>query len=138
MITISEGARMTGGELKLSGDADAYGHRKLGGIGEETGAILKELTGQNVLIQRLSYLMRSGNPDSLDLMVAVNYANIAIDLFLKGVFGRLVALNQGVYTDIPLSTIMMGQKRVDVRELYDAEAYRPKVRHAGGKPMFLY
>ncbi len=138
MITISEGARMTGGELKLSGEADAYGHRKLGGIGEETGAILKELTGQNVLIQRLSYLMRSGNPDSLDLMVAVNYANIAIDLFLKGVFGRLVALNQGVYTDIPLSTIMMGQKRVDVRELYDVEAYRPKVRHAGGKPMFLY
>ena len=138
MITMSEGARMTGGELKLSGDADAYGHRRLGGIGEETGAILKQLTGQNVLIQRLSYLMRSGNPDSLDLMVAVNYANIAIDLFLKGVFGRLVALNQGVYTDIPLSTIMMGQKRVDVRELYDVEAYRPKVRHVGGKPMFLY
>ena len=138
MITISEGARMTGKEMLLTGEADAYGHRKLGGIGEVTGALLKELTGEDMLIQRLSYLMRSGTPDSLDLMVAVNYANIAIDLFLKGVFGRLVALSQGVYTDIPLSTIMTGQKRVDVRELYDVEEYRPKVRHAGGKPMFLY
>jgi len=138
MVTISEGARMIGGEMFLSGQSDAYGHRRLGGIGEETGAILKELTGEDVLNQKLSYLMRSGIPDSLDLMVAVNYANMAIDLFLKGVFGRLVALTRGIYTDIPLSTIATGQKRVDVRELYDVEEYRPKVRHVGGKPMFLY
>ncbi len=138
MITISEGARMIRGEMSLSGESDAYGHRKLGGIGETTGAILKELTGEDVLYQRLSYLMRSGIPDSLDLMVGVNYANIAIDLFLKGVFGRLVAMNRGIYTDIPLSTVIAGQKRVDIRELYDVEEYRPKVRHVGGKPMFLY
>jgi 6-phosphofructokinase 1 len=138
MIAISEGARMIGGEMFLTGESDAYGHRKLGGIGEETGAILKDLTGEDVLYQRLSYLMRSGIPDSLDLMVAVNFANMAIDLFLKGVFGRLVALSRGIYTDIPLSTVMAGQKRVDVRELYDVEEYRPKVRHVGGKPMFLY
>jgi len=138
MITISEGAKLIGGEMFLSGESDAYGHRKLGGIGEETGAILKELTGEDVLNQRLSYLMRSGTPDSLDQMAAVNYANTAIDLFLKGVFGRLVALSRGIYTDIPLSTITTGQKRVDVRELYDIEEYRPKIRHVSGKPMFLY
>jgi len=138
MIAISEGAKMIAGEMFLSGESDAYGHRRLGGIGEETGAILKELTGEDVLNQRLSYLMRTGVPDSLDLMVAVNYANMAIDLFLKGVFGRLVTLSRGIYTDIPLSTITAGQKRVDVRELYDVEEYRPKIRHVGGKPMFLY
>ncbi len=138
MIAISEGAKMIGEEMFLSGEADSYGHRRLGGIGEETGAILKELTGEDVLNQRLSYLMRSGVPDSLDLMVAVNFANMAIDLFQKGVFGRLVALSRGIYTDIPLSTIATGQKRVDVRELYDVEEYRPKIRHVGGKPMFLY
>lgn len=132
------GAKLTGGEMFLSGESDAYGHRRLGGIGEETGAILKELTGEDVLNQRLSYLMRSGTPDSLDQMAAVNYANTAIDLFLKGVFGRLVALSRGIYTDIPLSTITTGQKRVDVRELYDIEEYRPKIRHVSGKPMFLY
>jgi len=138
MITISEGARIVGGEMFMGGEADAYGHLKLGGIGEITGTTLKELTGEDVLIQRLSYLMRSGPPDSLDLMVAVNYANMAVDLFLKGVFGRLVALSQGTYTDIPLTTISAGQKRVDVRELYDVKEYRPKVRHVTGKPMFLY
>ncbi len=138
MITISEGARIAGGEMFSFGPSDSYGHRRLGGIGEELGAILKELTGEDVLNQRLSYLMRSGTPDSLDLMVAVNYANMAIDLYLKGVFGQLVALNRGIYTDIPLSTIGTGQKRVDAGELYDMEEYRPKVRHVGGKPMFLY
>ena len=138
MLTISEGARMVSGEVLLSGEADAYGHRKLGGIGIQTGEVLKKLTGQNIINQQLSYLMRSGAPDSLDLMVAVNYANMAIDLVLKKVSGRMVSLTQGIYTDVPMSNITAGQKRVDVRELYDAEQYRPKVRHVMGKPMFLY
>ena len=138
MLTISEGARMISGDMVQYGEADAYGHRKLGGIGMMTGEVLKKLTGQNIIFQQLSYLMRSGAPDSLDLMVAVNYANMAIDLVLKKVSGRMVALSQGVYTDVPMSTITSGQKRVDVRELYDTEQYRPKVRHVMGKPMFLY
>ncbi len=138
MLTISEGARMISGDMVQYGDADAYGHRKLGGIGMITGEVLKKLTGQNIIFQQLSYLMRSGAPDSLDLMVAVNYANMAIDLVLKKVSGRMVALSQGVYTDVPMSMITSGQKRVDVRELYDSEQYRPKVRHVMGKPMFLY
>jgi len=138
MLTISEGARMVSGEILQSGDADAYGHRKLGGIGMQTGEVLKKMTGQNIIYQQLSYLMRSGAPDSLDLMVAVNYANMAIDLVLKKVSGRMVSLSQGIYSDVPMSTITAGQKRVDVRELYDAEQYRPKVRHVMGKPMFLY
>lgn len=138
MLTISEGARMVSGEILQSGDADAYGHRKLGGIGMQTGEVLKKMTGQNIIYQQLSYLMRSGAPDSLDLMVAVNYANMAIDLVLKKVSGRMVCLSQGIYSDVPMSTITAGEKRVDVRELYDAEQYRPKVRHVMGKPMFLY
>ncbi len=138
MLTISEGARMVSGDMMQYGETDAYGHRKLGGIGMITGEVLKKLTGQNIIYQQLSYLMRSGAPDSLDLMVAVNYANMAIDLVLKKVSGRMVSLNQGVYTDVPMSTITSGQKRVDVRELYDTEQYRPKVRHVMGKPMFLY
>ncbi len=138
MLTISEGARMISGDMMQYGETDAYGHRKLGGIGMITGEVLKKLTGQNIIYQQLSYLMRSGAPDSLDLMVAVNYANMAIDLVLKKVSGRMVSLNQGVYTDVPMSTITSGQKRVDVRELYDTEQYRPKVRHVMGKPMFLY
>ena len=138
MVTISEGATMTGGEMSLSGEADAYGHRKLGGIGMQTGSLLKQLTGVDIINQRVAYLMRSGRPDSLDLMVATNFAIMAADLAAEGSSGRMVALRGGTYTDVPISETGLGVKRVDVDELYDSDEYKPKVRHVGGKPMFLY
>jgi ATP-dependent phosphofructokinase / diphosphate-dependent phosphofructokinase len=138
MVTISEGSQMTGGKIIEYGQADAFGHKKLGGIGAITGEALKKITGEDILYQQISYLMRSGAPDSLDLMVAVNYANMAIKLITRGASNRMVALRNGTYTSIPISTIMQGIKRVDVEELYDAENYLPKVRHVEGKPMFLY
>ena len=138
MVTISEGATIEGGDLHLSGEADAYGHRKLGGIGATTGELLKERTGEGIILQDVAYLMRSGRPDSLDLMVATNYAVMAADLALEGSSGRMVALRSGTYTNVPIGITGQGVKRVDVDELYDAAAYRPKVRHVGGKPMFLY
>lgn len=138
MVAISEGATMIGGQIIEYGQEDAYGHKKLGGIGEVLSEALKNLTGSHMIYQPLSYLMRSGAPDSLDLMVAFNYANMAMDLVAEGMSGRMVALQGGTYTHIPLSSIMGGLKRVDVSELYDAEEYRPKIRHVLGKPMFLY
>lgn len=138
MVTISEGAHMIGGKVVEFGETDAYGHRKLGGIGEIMGEALKAITGENMIIQRLAYLMRSGAPDALDLMVAVNFANMAMDLIDNRVSGRMVALRDGTYTHIPMSTVTSGVKRVDVDELYDVDQYRPKVRHVLGKPMFLY
>jgi 6-phosphofructokinase 1 len=138
MTTISEGATAASGELVLSGDADAYGHRKLGGIGQQLGVALKERTGEDVVYQQLAYLMRSGSPDSLDLMVATNYAVMAADLALEGDTGRMVSLRNGSYTTVPISATREGVKRVDVDELYDVAEYRPKVRHVLGKPMFLY
>jgi 6-phosphofructokinase len=138
MLTISEGATMVGGKVHEYGEEDAYGHRKLGGIGIVTGDALKKLTGQGIIFQQLSYLMRSGAPDSLDLMVAINFANMTANLIQKGIAGRMVALSGGTYTDIPLSTVTSGQKRVDVRELYDIDEYRPKTKTIVGKPMFLY
>jgi 6-phosphofructokinase 1 len=138
MVTISEGAVIEGGEMSLRGDADAYGHRKLGGIGEQLGSMLKEVTGINIINQTIGYLMRSGSPDSLDLMVANNYAVMATDLAIEGQSGRLVALRGGTYTNVPISMIGEGVKRVDVGEMYDADQYRPMIRHVGGKPMFLY
>jgi 6-phosphofructokinase len=137
MLTISEGARLEEGEIVQSGEADAYGHQKLGGIGQVTGDLLREVTGHNIIYQQVAYLMRSGAPDSLDLMVAANYAQMAMSLVEQGRFGRMVALQRGLYTDINMSTIMQGVKRVNVAELYDVEQYRPKVRHVFGMPMFL-
>jgi 6-phosphofructokinase len=138
MTTISEGAHFVGGEMVMGGTADAYGHRKLGGIGAQTGEALKEITGEGIIYQQIGYLMRSGQPDSLDLMVAINYAVMAADLLLEGTHGRLVALRNGSYVNVPLEVVRQGVKRADVDALYDVDEYRPKIRHVDGKPMFLY
>jgi ATP-dependent phosphofructokinase / diphosphate-dependent phosphofructokinase len=138
MTTISEGATFVGGEMVMGGTADAYGHRKLGGIGAMTGEALKEITGEGIIYQQVGYLMRSGQPDALDLMVATNYAVMAADLLLEGTHGRLVALRNGTYVNVPIEVVRQGVKRVDVDALYDADEYRPKIRHVDGKPMFLY
>jgi ATP-dependent phosphofructokinase / diphosphate-dependent phosphofructokinase len=138
MLTISEGATISGGDLVQTGAEDPYGHRKLGGIGQLTSALLKERTGSDMIYQQLGYLMRSGSPDSLDLMVATNFAVMATDLMAGGMSGRLMALRDGNYENVPLEVTREGSRRVDVESLYDVEEYRPKVRQVDGKPMFLY
>jgi 6-phosphofructokinase len=138
IMTISEGATMIGGKIIEYGQADAYGHKKLGGIGAITGDAIRKITGHNTIYQQVAYLMRSGAPDSIDLMVGFNFANMAMDLIQARQFGFMVALNDGKYTDVPANVLSQGVKRVDVDELYDVESYRPKVRHVNGKPMFLY
>jgi 6-phosphofructokinase len=138
ICVISEGAQFENGDMLLSGDADAFGHRKLGGIGIETGEIIKKYSGVNIINQTLAYLMRSGAPDSLDMMVANTYANMVMDLIGRGNFGHMVALQDGLYTYVPANIVTQGIRRVDVDELYDIKQYRPKIRKAKGKPMFLY
>ncbi|MBC6936059.1 MAG: ATP-dependent 6-phosphofructokinase [Chloroflexi bacterium] len=137
VLTVSEGAHPIDGQVLESGEADAYGHRKLGGIGKEVGDALQRLTGQNIIYQQVAYLMRSGAPDSLDLMVAFNYAQMAMGLIERGESGRLVCLQRGVYSDVPIATLSQGKKRVNVPELYDIDSYRPRIRHIFGMPMFL-
>ncbi|MBZ0300379.1 MAG: ATP-dependent 6-phosphofructokinase [Anaerolineae bacterium] len=137
MITVSEGAHPIEGQVMESGQEDAFGHRKLGGVGQNVGDALKHLTGQNIIYQQLAYLMRSGAPDSLDLMVAANFAHMAMGLIERGESGRLVCLQRGVYSDVPIATLSQGKKRVNVAELYDTDNYRPRIRHVLGMPMFL-
>jgi 6-phosphofructokinase 1 len=138
IMTISEGAQMVGGKIVEYGQADAYGHRKLGGIGAITGEAIQKLTGSHIIYQQVAYLMRSGEPDALDRMVAISYASLATDQMLKKQHASMVALCEGKYTVVPIDTISKGKKTVDVAELYDPESYRPKVTHVLGKPMFLY
>lgn len=138
IMTISEGAQMIAGKVVEFGQEDAYGHKKLGGIGAITGEALQKLTGTQIIYQQLAYLMRSGEPDALDRMVATSYANLAIDLIIKHEYGKMVALHEGKYATVPIDTLAKGIKRVDVEELYDVEQYRPKVASVFGKPMFLY
>lgn len=138
LMTISEGARMIDGEIMQKGEADAYGHRKLGGIGELVAQEIQRRGNVKIVYQKLAYLMRSGSPDSLDRMVAVSFGNLALDQIAMGHTGRMAALQQGIYTTVPLEMVIAGKKVVDVTAFYDEKNYRPKVRDMLGKPMFLY
>lgn len=137
IITISEGAVPEGGQIIESGEEDAYGHKKLGGIGEIVGDQIKKITGQNIMFQRFAYLMRCGVPDSLDRMVATSYGTLAMQLVLRKEFGQMVGLSEGKYTTVPLDYVLTGKKFVDVDKFYDKENYRPKIKNFMGVPMFL-
>jgi 6-phosphofructokinase 1 len=137
MVTISEGAQMEGGDIIESGEADAYGHRKLGGIGQMTGDAIKKLTGEGIIYQNLGYLVRSGRPDPLDVMVTFNFANLAIELASQGKFGQLVRIKDGCYGHAPMSILSAGLKRVELDKFYDVEQYRPNIRSVLGVPMYL-
>jgi 6-phosphofructokinase 1 len=138
ILTISEGAHFKGGTIVEGGEADAYGHKKLGGVGMMVSEEIKRRTKINIMYQQMAYVMRAGAPDSLDRMVAVSFGNLALDQVAMGHTGRMVALQQGIYTTVPLDLVVAGKKRVDVTALYDSENYRPRVRDMLGKPMFLY
>jgi len=137
IVTVSEGACFENRNIIESGEADMFGHRKLGGVGLVLAEEIRDLTGQNVIYQNLGYLMRSGAPDSLDRMVATCYGHLAMQLIKHGKTGRMVALTDGRYSSIPVETVVAGKKRVDVNQFYDVENYRPKIKEYIGMPMFL-
>jgi 6-phosphofructokinase 1 len=138
IIAVSEGALLESGDVVETGPEDAYGHRKLGGIGELIGDRLEKLTGIGILNQKLSYLMRAGPPDSVDRMVAMNYGTMAVQLLADGEHGLMMAIQDGKYTTVPGDTCIKGKRRVDVEALYDTGQYRARIDRIRGKPFFLY
>jgi 6-phosphofructokinase len=138
MLVMSEGAQEVGGEIVETGEADAFGHRKLGGVGHVMAKRLEKVTGNKTMVQVLTYLMRSGPPDVLDLMVASNFGNLAMDLVEQKKFGNLVAIKEGRYTYVSASEASGKARTVDVEAFYDVENYRPKMKKLLDVPMFLY
>jgi 6-phosphofructokinase 1 len=144
-VLVSEGAMFEGGDMMFEGEAaDAFGHKKLGGIGDSVSAKVKELSGKfnngksvDIVNQKLGYLVRCGDPDAIDSLVPMTYGTLAMDLLLKGVHGRLVVLKNGIYGDIPIETITATKKVVNVDEFYSTERLRPKFTNFAGKPVFF-
>jgi 6-phosphofructokinase 1 len=145
IVIVSEGAMFADGGMVFEGqEADAYGHQKLGGIGEQVSARLKELSpkynqGEQVGIinQRLGYLVRSGQPDAIDSIVPVAYGNIALNLVLEGKSGRLVNLRNGNYGDVDLEEVTASKKRVNIEKHYNPDRLRPDYRNFENKPLFI-
>lgn len=145
VVIVSEGAMFEGGEMVTEGSAtDAYGHAKLGGIGDQVSARLKELSPKfnngktiNVVNQRLGYLVRGGDPDAIDSIVPMAYGNLALDLILNGIHGRLVVLKNGRYDNLPLDVVTSSKKTVNVAKYYNTERLRPKYESFEMRPLFI-
>jgi ATP-dependent phosphofructokinase / diphosphate-dependent phosphofructokinase len=144
-VLISEGSMFEGGEMIFEGEAaDAFGHKKLGGIGDLVSHKLKELspkynggTTVDIINQKLGYLVRGGDPDAIDSIVPMAYGNLAMDLLLRRVHGRLVVLKNGRYDDMPIDCLSGAKKMVDVHEHYDVGRLRPYYKSFHMKPLFI-
>ena len=137
IMTVSEGATFEGGEIVEKGRADAFGHRKLGGIGNLIDSEIKKITKINTMYQKFGYVIRSGPADSVDRMVGMAYGNIALNLIKNNESGKLTAIKNGKYTIAPLESVISGTRYVDVEAYYDKENYLPRVKEFLGHPVFL-
>ena len=145
IVLVSEGAMFEGGEMMFKdGATDAFGHAKLGGIGDAVaGEVLKRTAKYNdgvtinIINQNLGYMVRGGDPDAVDSIVPMAFGNLALDLILKNIHGRLVVLKNGRYDDVPLDVVVGSKKVVDVTKFYNTERYRPNYESFEMKPMFI-
>ena len=145
IVLVSEGAMFEGGEMVFKDLAvDAYGHKKLGGIGDLVSVKLKELSAKyndgfhvNVVTQKLGYLVRGGDPDAIDSIVPMAYGNLALDLIIQGVHGRLVVLRNGRYDNVPIDVVTSQSKSVNVDKFYNVDRLRPAYRSFEMNPLFI-
>lgn len=145
IVLVSEGAMFEKGEMVFQNtEKDAYGHAKLGGIGDMVSAKIKELSpkfnhgkGINTITQRLGYLVRGGDPDAVDSIVPMAYGNLALDLLLSNVHGRLVVLKNGRYDNVPIDVVTSSKKFVNVERHYNIDRLRPHYRSFEMQPQFI-
>jgi ATP-dependent phosphofructokinase / diphosphate-dependent phosphofructokinase len=137
LVVVSEGAVWEEGSVKEYGEADAFGHRKKVDIGHALGEQIKKRTGQEIMESDLTYDLRSGEPDAIDQLVAITYANIAVDLIRDGAHGQLVGLQNGCYSQVALAGLPSGARQVDVSRLYNTERYRPNYTSKLGAPLLF-
>ncbi len=145
IVLVSEGAMFKGGEMVFEDrTTDPYGHAKLGGIGDLVSARLKELSVQfnnghpiNIINQRLGYLVRCGDPDAIDSIVPMAYGNLALNLIMKKMHGRMVVLKNGRYDNVPLDIVTSRKKFVDVERFYNVDRLRPKFESFEMTPLFI-
>ncbi len=145
VVLVSEGAMFNGADMIYSDhEKDMFGHKKLGGIGDLISVQLKELSGNynngktiNVINQKLGYLVRGGDPDAIDSIVPMAYGNLALDLILKGIHGRLVNLRNGRYDNSPLEIVTSTKKLINIDRHYNRERLRPFYKSFELNPLFI-
>ncbi|WP_421919878.1 6-phosphofructokinase [Marinifilum sp.] len=145
VVLISEGAAFSGEEMIFQdNEMDDYGHKKLGGIGDRVSEQMKVLSPKfnnskpiNVINQKLGYMVRCGDPDAIDSIVPMAFGNLALDLIIKGIHGRLITLRNGRYDNAPIDIVTSSKKLVDVDRYYNIDRLRPKYNSFELQPLFL-
>ena len=145
VVLVSEGAMFKGGEMVFQEETtDAYGHKKLGGIGDLVSEKLRELSPKynngkavDVINQKLGYLVRCGDPDAIDSIAPMAFGNLALDLLLNKIHGRLVVLKNGRYDNMPIEVVTATKKLVNLKEHYNIERLRPHYSSFEMKPLFI-
>lgn len=136
-VIVSEGAVWRGRTVEEYGEADAYGHKKKVDIGQALGEEIHKRAGEETMVSDLTYDLRSGDPDALDQIVAITFANVAVDLIREGAHGRLTAVRDGKYAHVPLPDPNLGARRIDVPRMYNLTRYRPHYAGRIGSPLLL-
>jgi 6-phosphofructokinase 1 len=146
VLLVSEGATMEGTpNLEPDKKESEYSfHERDESIGDVVAKRIKELSSKynkgqaiNVISQSLGYLVRGGDPDSIDSIVPMAYGNLALDLILKGIHGRLVVLRNGRYDNAPIDVVTSQKKTVDVKRYYNIDRYRPHYKSFEFQPLFI-
>jgi len=137
LVILSEGAEWEGYKVKEYGEPDAFGHRKKMSVAEDLSGEIKAATGDETVVSDLTYDLRSGSPDFVDRMVAITYANMAMDALQEGKTGLMTAMNGGCYAMVPIPDPKLGPRKVDIATMYNTERYRPMYDHKLGLPIFL-
>jgi 6-phosphofructokinase len=137
VVIVAEGAMWRGGTLRDVGDVDMFGHRHKENVGEALADQIKRLSGEETVASELTYDLRSGEPDMLDKMVAITYANIALDLIRDGVKGRMTAVLEGRYAHVALPDPALPPRTVDVATMYNEDRFRPQYSDRLGLPLLL-
>jgi 6-phosphofructokinase 1 len=119
IVVVAEGATPKAGTMVLqSGEVDAFGHVRLGGIGTVLAEEIEKRTGFETRVTVLGHIQRGGTPTAFDRVLATRFGVAAIDAVHDDGFGQMVALQNGAIVRVPLAEAVGELKTVD-HELFE-------------------
>jgi len=124
IVVVSEGARpKTGSEALVAEQRDAFGHVRLGGVGQMLATEIEQRTGKEARTIVLGHIQRGGTPTAFDRVLATRFGVHAIRAVADGAFGSMVALSGTDIVRVPLATATKQLKLVPPERYAEAELF---------------
>ena len=113
IVAIAEGAEpQEGQKITLTHETDAFGHARLGGVGEMVAQEIQQRSGFETRTVILGHLQRGGAASAFDRILATRFGVKAVELCEAGEFGRMVAVRGMEVTSIPLADALGATRTV--------------------------